>query len=230
MANATSISLTAIYTTTPQTPPITKYTISVNSTDTNGTIVSGFLVDIRYDGFPVASGYTPVTFRSLEPGVGFQVIVYWADSYYFRHFSDGQLNRYQIVTLNSTNSDENSIGYTAEYQYVPPGDAAALDVIAELPNGTMIGTTFNSTDYIQHTPGMWLTVTLGDSTMPFTGSFTGGSLLPFVLIMGESYTIEMTSSYGNYRFAYWKDNNSTDPSRTLALNLNSTLIAIYNYV
>ena len=59
---------------------------------------------------------------------------------------------------------------------------------AQFPNGTQIGTTFNNTDYIQHTPGMWLTVTPPGSSQPFTGSFTGGSILPFILFKGQTYT------------------------------------------
>ena len=53
-------------------------------------------------GYHIASGFTPVTFKNLEPGLQYQVVAYWAGNYYFRHFSDGDLNRYELVTFNST--------------------------------------------------------------------------------------------------------------------------------
>jgi hypothetical protein len=74
---------------------------------------------------------------------------------------------------------------------------------------------------------MWMTVTPEDDTSPFTGSYTGGSLLPFILLSGTTYTITATESYGDLKFGYWKDNNSTDFSRTILLNENITLVAIY---
>jgi hypothetical protein len=201
----------------------------VNSTDVNGTVVRGFLVDVRDNGYPVASGYTPVTFNGLEPGVNFQVVVYWAGNYYFRHFSDGNLNRYELVTLNSTTASQKSISFDAEYQDVPSKQAASLMVQAEYRNGSVIGQTFNVTDYIQHTPGVWVTVIPPHATTPFTGSYTGGSLLPFILLKGQSYTMQMTLSYGGYTFAYWKDTNSTDATRSIVLGGNESYIAVYNY-
>jgi hypothetical protein len=121
------------------------------------------------------------------------------------------------------------VTYDALYQYVPKTQAADLNIIAELPNGTLLGTTFNNSGYIQHTPGMWLTITPG-SGAPFTGSYTGGSILPFVLFNNEPYTISMTAGYQNYQFAYWKDTSGTNPDRAITLNGSATYIAVYIYV
>jgi len=119
------------------------------------------------------------------------------------------------------------VSLTGLYQYVPASQAASLNILAQFPNGTQIGTTFNNTDYIQHTPGMWLTVTPPGSGQPFTGSYTGGSILPFILLKGQTYTVEMTAGYGNVQFLHWKDNNSTDLSRQVRLTGKASYTAIY---
>jgi hypothetical protein len=224
-ANSSQKSLVAIFTTTPQPPPATKYSITVGSSALNGTSISGYLIDLRVGGYAIQSGFSPVTFTSLEPGLEYQIVAYWAGNYFFRHFSDGDLNRYELLTFNATGSTTAS--FDAVYEYVPQSHAATLNIIADFPNGTQIGTTFNNTGYIQHTPGLWLTVTQPDATVPYTGSFTGGSLLPFVLFMGDNYTVQMTLTYGNLKFAYWQDTGNTNGTRIVDLDQNTTLIAIY---
>jgi hypothetical protein len=199
--------------------------ITVTSKDIgNGSTLTGFTVDLRVDGNPVQNGFTPVTFSGLKTGVQYQVVVYWYGNYYFREFSNGDLNRYALVTLNAS---QDSVSLTGLYQYIPPSQEASLNIIAQFPNGTQIGTTFNNTDYIQHTPGMWLTVTPPGSAQPFTGSYTGGSILPFILLKGQTYTVEMTAGYGNVHFLHWKDNNSTDLSRKVQLNSGASYTAVY---
>ena len=64
---------------------------------------------------------------------------------------------------------------------------------------------------------------------PFTGTSTGGSLLPFDLFKDQFYTIQMTDGYGNYHFAYWQDNGSTNETRTIDLTGDQTYTAIYDY-
>ena len=49
-ANAHGRSLTAIFTTTPQPPPSTPYSITMDSNTLNGTAISGYLVDLRVGG------------------------------------------------------------------------------------------------------------------------------------------------------------------------------------
>jgi hypothetical protein len=217
---------TALYTSSIEPPPTsTPYKITVTSNDLNGTAVSGFYVDVRVNGYHVTGGWTPATFTNLEPGLRFQVIFYWYGNYWLRGVSNGDLNRYAAVIFNSTGPT--SVSYDGLYQFVPPQQAAALNVEAKLPNGTTIGTTFNNTSYIQHTPGMWLTVTPPNSTAPFTGTFTGGSILPFILFNHENYTVTMTPGYGCFSFLQWNDTASTNPARVVTLNGNTTLVAIY---
>ena len=225
-ATASTVSLTAVFTTTPQVPPPTPYSITVDSSTLNGTAIRGYFIDVRIGGYHIASGFTPVTFQNLEPGLQYQVVAYWAGNYYFRNFAGGDLNRYELMTFNSTGTK--SASFDAIYEYVPPSQSATLNVIAEFPNGTQIGTTFNNTGYIQHTPGMWLTVTPPGATVPYTGSYTGGSLLPFVLFRNEPYTLQMTLTYGDLKFAYWQDTQSTNGTRTITLAQGpTTVIAIY---
>ena len=107
-----------------------------------------------------------------------------------------------------------------------PPPSANLNIVAEFPNGTLIGTTFCDNGYVQHTPGMWLTVA-PNGQAPFTGSFTGRSMLPFTLFNFRAYTIQMTLSYSNIYFDHWQDNNNTNPQRTVTLNGGATYTAIY---
>jgi hypothetical protein len=228
-AVASGASLTSVFTNTAQAPPSTPYSITVDSNTLNGTAISGYLIDLRVDGYAIASGFSPVIFQNLEPGLPYQVVAYWSGNYYFREFSDGDLNRYELVTLNSTGTK--SVSFDAIYQHVPPAQAATLDVKAEFPNGTLLGTTFNNTSYIQHTPGMWVTITAPGATAPYTGSFTGGSLLPFVLFAGDTYAVQMTLVYGNIQFAYWNGTGSTSASRLVTLENNATtIVAVYEQV
>ena len=75
---------------------------------------------------------------------------------------------------------------------------------------------------------------------PYTGTFTGGSILPFTLFNHETYIIQMSSGYdgpwtGNpgygqvvhITFSHWQDNNSPDPNRAITLDGNAQYIAIY---
>src|SRR5580658_6271207 len=108
--------------------------ITVTSADIgNGTTLTGFTVDLRVNGNPVQSGFTPVTFSGLQTGVQYQVVVYWYGNYYFREFSNGDLNRYALITLNAS---QDSVSLTGLYQYVPASDAGSLNIIAQFPNGT----------------------------------------------------------------------------------------------
>lgn len=197
--------------------------IVVSSSMLNGAQISGVQVDLRLNGSTVKTGYTPVTFSGLTPNVQYQIVVYWLNYTYFRHFSDGNLNRYATVTLNGTKY----ASLDAEYQSVPQQDAASLNVIAEFPNGTQIGTSdsVNGTNF--HSPGMWVQIVPPQSTQAYTGSYTGGSILPFVLFNHETYIIQMSSAYQNLHFLYWKDNQSDNPTRSVTLNGNATYIAVF---
>ena len=205
----------------------TSNSITVTSHDLhNGSSLVGFFVDLRLNNNHIESGYTPVTFSGLRTGVQYLVVVYWYGNYYFRHFADGNLNRYALVTLNNT-SGQTTYALNALYEYVPKSQAALLNIIAQFPNGTQIGTATQIDGYPQHSPGMWLTVTPPGSTIPFTATFTGGSILPFTFFYGQTYMVEMSSGYANIHFSHWKDDGSTNPDRSITLNDSSTYIAIY---
>jgi len=201
--------------------------ITVTSSDLHtGASLTGFYVDLRQNNNHVQGGFTPVTFSGLQTGVQYLVVVYWYGSNYFRHFSNGNLQRYELVTLNST-AGQNSITLNALYESVPSAQAASVNIIAQFPNGTQIGTASTDNGYPQHTPGMYLTVTPPGGSGPFTATFTGGSILPFIFFNGQTYTVQMSTGYNNITFSYWKDNGSTDPTRSVPLNGNTTIIAIY---
>ena len=203
--------------------PIPTNSIVVSSTLLTGTEISGVQVDLRINGSTIKTEYTPATFSGLQPGIQYQIVVYWLNNFYFRHFSDGNLNRYATVTLNGSKY----AALNAQYENVPQSEAAALDVVARFPNGTQIGVSdlVNGSNF--HSPGMWFQVVPPGSTQAYTGSYTGGSILPFILFNHESYTVQMSEGYQNVTFAYWVDNRSTNPDRNITLDGNATYIAIY---
>ncbi len=236
-------------------------TTSINKTPTNeprnGSItvlgetldgtshVNGIEVDLRINGTDVAIGSTPVTFHNLQLGVQYGVVVYWYGADYVRYINDSNtgidLQRYDLVTLNQSSPSDT---LTAMFEVVPASQAASLNIIAEYPNGTLIGTTSVVNNYVLHSSGMWLTVTPPFQSKPYTGTFTGGSILPFILFNHETYTIQMTElscgpeqnlngqSIGIVEnvWSHWENTNSANSSATITLNGSETLIAIYNQV
>jgi hypothetical protein len=234
--SVTSSAPTTSFTTTTNSQPSTSSSTSVPSGQNsitvtshdlhNGNTLVGFFVDLRLNSNHIQSGMTPVTFGGLQSGVQYLVVVYWYGNNFFRHFSDGNLNRYALVTFNNT-SGQTSYTLDALYENVPSSQAASLNIIAQFPNGTQIGTAFDNNGYPQHTPGMWLTVAPPGSTIPFTATFTGGSILPFTFFNGQTYAVHMSTGYSNVKFSHWKDTGSTNPDRSIALNGNQSYIAVY---
>ncbi len=241
-ATSSDTSLSAIYTQTPQSQPPTGNSITVLGTTLNGSTINGIFVDLRINGNHIASEFTPVTFNNLQLGVQYGIVVYWYGNYYIRYINDSNtgidLQRYDLVTLSQSHPSDtlNSI-----FEYVPPSQAANLNIIAEFPNGTQLGTASVVNGYDLHTPGMWLTLTPPFQSTPYTGTFTGGSILPFTLFNHETYIVQMSSGYdgpwtGNpgygqvvqITFSHWQDNNSTDPNRAITLDGNAQYIAIYD--
>jgi hypothetical protein len=202
-------------------------TITVTSSDLHsGATITGVYVDLRLNDNHVQSGFTPVTFSGLQTGVQYLAVVYWYGDYYFRHFSNGNLQRYSLVTLNTT-AGQTTYSMNALYEAVPSTQAASLNIIAQFPNGTQIGTASEIGGYPQHTPGMYLSVIPPGSGTPFTATFTGGSILPFVFFNGQTYTVDMSAGYNKIHFDHWKDNGSTDPNRSFSLAGDSSYIAVY---
>jgi len=207
--------------------------------------VNGIEVDLRVNGTNVAVGGTPVTFNHLKLGVQYGVVIYWYDNYYIRYINDSNtgmdLQRYDLVTLNSSSPTDN---LTGAFEYVPPSKAASLNLFAEYPNGTLIGGAAIVNGYDLHSSGMWLTVTPPFQNTPYTGTFTGGSILPFTLFDNQTYTVNMAlSSCGTEQningtnigtvynvWSHWADNNSTNATRQITLNGSKSLTAVYEQV
>ncbi|MDG6999508.1 MAG: hypothetical protein JRN15_10380 [Nitrososphaerota archaeon] len=202
-------------------------------------------VELRINGTDVDTGYTPVTFSNLQFGVQYGVVVYWFAPNYIRYINDSltgmDLQRYDLVTLNQSNPTDT---LTAVYENVPTSQAATLNIFAEYPNGTLIGSAAVVNGYDLHSSGMWLTVTPPFQSTPYTGTFTGGSILPFTFFNNETYTVQMAaSSCGPDQnlsgqiigivynvFSHWQNNNSTSVSQSITLSGNDTWTAIYNQV
>ena len=216
--------------------------ITITGITLNGTTVSSILVDLRINGNNVSQGSLPVTFTGCQLGVQYGVVVYWYNNYYIRYINSSSgvdLQRYDLVNLSQSNP---SVSLTAVFEYVPQSQAGSLNFIAEFPNGTQLGTASVVNGYDLHSPGMWLTLTPPFQNTPYTGTFTGGSILPFTLFNNETYTVQMSLGYQgpwittlsgtgpmvNVTWSHWQDNNSTNPNRAITLNGSATYTAIYD--
>lgn len=157
--------------------------------------ISGIEVDLRVNGTNVAVGFTPITFTNLSLGVQYGVVIYWYAPHYIRYINDSltgiDLQRYDLVTLNQSHPTDT---LTAMFEDVPPSQAATLNILAEYPNGTLIGSAADVNGYNLHSSGMWLTVTPPFQSTPYTGTFTGGSILPFTFFKNETYTVQMVGA------------------------------------
>jgi hypothetical protein len=229
-ATTTAKTLTAIYAKSATTGSCTgsaagSNTVTVVSCTLDGTALPGMYVNIRENGNIVADGYTPKTF-SLTPGKEYVVVLYWCCDYYFRHYSDGTLTRYHIVTANS-----NGIVLKGLYERVPSSQDAKLNVIAKDTAGRVIGgTTSNPDGSISAEPGMWMWLTPPGASSPYTGAYTGSSSTPFVVFDGKSYKITM-ASFDRYQFDHWQGTGSTNPTRSFTMNGDSVNnVAVYRIV
>ena len=229
-ATTTAKTLTAIYAKTGTTGSCSggiagANTVTVVSCTLDGTPLPGMYVNIRENGNIIADGYTPKTF-SLTPGKEYVVVLYWCCDYYFRHYSDGTLTRYHVVTANS-----NGILLKGLYEQVPSSQAAKLNVIAKDTTGKVIGgTTTNPDGSIAAEPGMWMWLTPPGASSPYTGAYTGSSSTPFVVYDGKTYKVTM-SSFDRYQFDHWQGTGSTNPTRSFAMNGDSVNnVAIYRIV
>ncbi|MCL4517599.1 MAG: hypothetical protein M1587_00195 [Thaumarchaeota archaeon] len=207
--------------------------------------VNGILVELRINGTNVATGYTPVTFSNIQFGVQYGVVVYWFAPYYIRYINDSltgiDLQRYDLVTLSQSSP---SATLTGMFEYVPASQSATLNILAEYPNGTLIGSSAIVNGYDLHSSGMWLTVTPPFQSTPYTGTYTGGSILPFTFFNNQTYTVQMVSSSCGpdqnisgqiigivYNvFSHWQNDNSTNAFKSITLNGSATLTAIYDQV
>ncbi|MHB8566741.1 MAG: hypothetical protein ACYC7D_01665 [Nitrososphaerales archaeon] len=249
-SKSTTLTSTSSNTTSSATSTITggNGSITVLSETLNGTTsIPGIQVDLRINGNPVASGFTPITFTNLQFGVQYGVVVFWYGNYYVRYINDSNtgvdLQRYDLVTLNQSSPSDTLMSM---FEYVPPSQSASLNILAQFPNGTLIGTSQEnaSANYIQHSSGMWLTVIPPGQTTPYTGTFTGGSILPFILFNRETYTVQMISSYCgmfltnngqtvgpvDIEWSHWQNDSSTAATRAITLNGNVVYVAIYDQV
>jgi len=226
-ATASAVQLEAIYTTTVQPPPpgqIGPNSITVVSEFLDGTTTDiNLYVQIRVGGSVMASGFTPVTFSNLDPGIEYAVVVYNDQDNWFRHYADGTLVRYQLVTPGT-----DPISLTAIYEKVPSAIEDKLNVIALDQFGNIIGDTIGSVDdgTLTVTPGMWMGIIPPGQTTPYTGGFTGSSSEPFSLVNGQTYDVEM-NSYQQYVFSHWEDNGSTNPIRSFTMNGDIEVNAMY---
>jgi hypothetical protein len=197
--------------------------VTVTSSLSDGTKITGEYMQIRLNGNVVQSGYSPVTFCKLQPKQQYQVVAYWFGESNFRHWSDGVLLRYHQAI-----AGPNPVNLTAVYEKIPSALSAQFTVKAVLTNGTEIGGTTSLADgSIVAKPGMYLDLTLSRQTTPYTAAFTGSSTLPFTLLKGQTYTITMYSDQ-KYKFDHWQDNGSKNPVRSFKISGDSlNNIAVY---
>jgi hypothetical protein len=178
-------------------------------------------------GVNVDSGFTPTTLQ-MESGKDYRAIMYSFSPFWFRHWTDGGLHRYHLVS-----GDGQAHSFTAVYEQIPASGEAQLTVQAKTTDGTPIGSTTGTQEdnTLQAQPGIEVLVAPPGSLTPYTAGFTGGSeATPFHLVKGQTYTIIM-EEFGQYKFSHWEDNGSTNSARAVPLTSDTqTLTAIYEVV
>jgi hypothetical protein len=146
----------------------------------------------------LSSGYTAFTF-SGQSGTAYTICVSNYGQYTFQHWGGGSSNTCETVTPSS------DIVLTAYYST----GTSQLAVASQSTTGTTI-------------TGFW--TVLYDQTG--TVLATGYTPVGFTLSNGQNYQVE-ADSYGSCNFAYWQDNGSTSYLRTISINSNTNLVAVY---
>ena len=204
-------------------------TVTVSSQLLDGSAVTGLETQLRESatGNNVDSGFTTTTLQ-MEAGKDYRTIMYSYSPYWFRHWTDGGLHRYHLVS-----GDGAAHSLTAVFENIPTSQEAQLWVKAKTSDGTPIGGTTGTQEdnTLQAQPGIEVLVAPPNTLNAYTAGFTGGSeASPFHLVKGQTYTITM-EEFGQYKFSHWEDNNLTNPARAVPLNSDSlTLTAVYDVI
>jgi hypothetical protein len=176
--------------------------LTVKSADMSGHGITGYYTTIASAaGSTVATGFTPVTFTGTY-GATYSVTVSDYGSFVFDHWENGSTARTRTLALNS------SVEVVAYYRNNNSASAVLTVTSSDLSGNTITGyyTTISS-------GGSSSTVATGFTPFSFTGT------------NGGTYTVAV-SDYGSFVFDHW-DNGSTARSRTLTLNGDITIRAVY---
>lgn len=175
-------------------------TITVKSESLTGTLFTGMWTTVQSgNGKTLATGYTTLVFNGV-PGTKYNVCVSSYGSEVFSHWGGGSTNPCTTVTLKS------SMTLTAYYG----NPTSLLTVTSQTTTGVSIS-------------GYWTQLSDQAGTVLATG-FTPAT---YTLNSGQSYTIQ-ADGYGSCTFAYWQDNGNTNYLRTVSINSNTNLVAVYS--
>ena len=128
-ATASTTQLKAIYTTTPQLPPIAGSSIDVISTYSDGSPLTGINVQLLQNGIVVDEGFTPIAFPVTE-GQSYTVTAGDYTNAFFNHWQSGLVPRTITVTATASATQLEAI-YTTTPQPPPPGQIGPNSVTIE---------------------------------------------------------------------------------------------------
>lgn len=134
ITSASTVSLTAVYSTSPQ-GTIVGPSIEVDSAYSDGSALSGMYVQLSQGGVLVDQGFTPTAFPVTE-GMSYEVAIGDYTGAFFNHWSTGQITRTMTVTASASSTQLDAI-YTTTPQPPPPGQVGpnSVTVISEFLDG-----------------------------------------------------------------------------------------------
>ena len=171
--------------------------LTVTSQATNGAALTGFYSTLSQNGNAIATGFTPSTF-TLNDSQTYQVSVSGYGGCAFDHW----------LQTGSTD-DPTTVSISGNTTLTAVLDCASqLKVDSESTNGTAL-TGFSA-------------------QLSQSGSSVATGLTPatFTLNNGEDYAVTV-GDYGHYAFSYWLDTGSNDSTRTVSIDQNTTVTAVY---
>jgi hypothetical protein len=185
-------------------------TVTVNSVDMNGNMITGLYTTLSQGGSVISAGFTPVSF-ALNDGQTYAISASDYGSNYFDHWQDtGDTSRSRTITT----SGSSFVTLTAVYRNTPlpppPSGQYALSVSSVDMNGNAI-------------TGLYVTLSQNNAVIS-----TGFTTASFNLNDGQTYQIAV-SNYNNVVFDHWQDDGTTSSVRTVTMNSGSpsSIVAVY---
>jgi hypothetical protein len=188
-------------------------TLTINGYALDGRPLNMWIV-IQQNGATVKTGFTPLTFAGTT-GTTYSVQAqdYTAGNIFFDHWENGSTNRARSVTLSS------DVSITAFYTTTAPSSSTSSTVNT---TPSTYALTVNSMDmYGKAVNGLWTVISASGSTVK-----TGFTPLSFAGSAGTTYSVTV-SDYSSTLFDHWQDNGSTVRAKSVTLNANTTITAVF---
>ena len=214
--------------------------VTVNSVDLSGNVISGMWTTWNQNGAVLNTGYTPMTFTGTTGGT-YDVTVANYGNTVFCHWQDGTTNPDRTLTLSgnlvltayySTNGSCSTATTTTTTSSTSTVSTTSTTIRTTTTSTSKSSTTTQSSVNVQVVSvtsggasliGMYTTVSQNGATL-----VTGYTPLTFTASTGGVYTVTV-ANYGNYVFSHWST-GSTSSTITITPTQVMTLTAYYSVI